>query len=217
MQSMMQNEHWFPLAGISLAHFVLLGALLITLNEGKPLVIPPTMTGMLVAPVSAEPPKPLPSPPEQQKPREIARPKPAVLPKLPPSERAITVPQQTETVQRPEPAANPPAVAQAAAPMAANEAPIVPPRSDASHLNNPAPAYPPMSRKLAEQGRVLLDVYILADGSVGQIKLKHSSGYARLDEAAREAVQRWRYVPARRGGEAIPFWYVQPLTFSLDR
>ncbi|NJM12042.1 MAG: energy transducer TonB [Synechococcaceae cyanobacterium SM1_2_3] len=93
----------------------------------------------------------------------------------------------------------------------------MPPRSDASHLNNPAPAYPALSRRLSEQGQVLLNVYILANGAVGEINLRRSSGYPRLDEAAMAAVQRWRYLPARRGGEPIPFWYVQPIIFALNR
>lgn len=95
--------------------------------------------------------------------------------------------------------------------------PVVPPRLDASHLNNPAPAYPAMSRRLGEQGRVLFDVYILANGTVGEINLRRSSGYPRLDNAALAAVRRWRYLPARRDGEPIPFWYVQPIIFELNR
>jgi protein TonB len=82
-------------------------------------------------------------------------------------------------------------------------------------LNNPAPAYPAASRRLGEQGRVLLDVYIQPDGRVGEIRVKQSSGYPRLDEAALDAVRRWRYVPARRGNEPIALWYVQPISFSL--
>jgi hypothetical protein len=31
-----------------------------------------------------------------------------------------------------------------------------------------------------------------------------------------QAVKKWQYVPARRGNETIPFWYIQPLSFSLD-
>ena len=59
---------------------------------------------------------------------------------------------------------------------------VTPPRSDAAHLSNPAPSYPPMSRRLGEQGRVILDVFILANGAVGDIRLKQSSGFKRLDE-----------------------------------
>jgi protein TonB len=83
-------------------------------------------------------------------------------------------------------------------------------------LNNPAPAYPAASRRFGEQGRVLLDVYIQPDGRVGEIRLKQSSGYPRLDEAALDAVRRWRYVPAHRGDEPIAYWYVQPISFSLN-
>ncbi len=93
---------------------------------------------------------------------------------------------------------------------------VTPPRSDAAHLNNPAPVYPPVSRRSGEQGRVLLDVYILPDGAVGEIKLKRSSGFERLDEAAIRAVRRWKYQPARRGDQPIAWWYVQPIVFFLD-
>ncbi|MEJ2629885.1 MAG: energy transducer TonB [Acidihalobacter sp.] len=93
---------------------------------------------------------------------------------------------------------------------------VTPPRSDAAHLNNPPPPYPSLSRRLREEGRVVLDVYILADGRVGEIRLRRSSGHPRLDEVALDAVRRWRYVPARRGDEPIPFWYVQPVDFRLD-
>jgi periplasmic protein TonB len=95
-------------------------------------------------------------------------------------------------------------------------APLTLPKSDASHLHNRPPVYPAASRRLGEQGRVLMDVFIRADGSVGEIRLKSTSGYARLDQAALEAVQQWRYQPARRGTEAIDFWFVQPLSFTLE-
>jgi periplasmic protein TonB len=92
---------------------------------------------------------------------------------------------------------------------------VVPPRADASHLNNPPPAYPSLSRRMREEGKVLLDVHILEDGRVGEIKLRRSSGFSRLDQAALSAVKRWRYVPARQGGKAIAYWYVQPVQFTL--
>jgi protein TonB len=93
---------------------------------------------------------------------------------------------------------------------------VIPPRSDASGLNNPNPTYPAMSRRLAEQGKVLLEVLILANGTVGEIKLKQSSGFKRLDDAALQTVKQWRFQPAKRGNQAIDYWYIQPISFSLD-
>ncbi|GAB3248424.1 hypothetical protein GCM10027296_11430 [Chitinimonas naiadis] len=107
-------------------------------------------------------------------------------------------------------------VAKAAPEAPPAPAPIEHPRSDAQHLNNQMPAYPGLSRKLGEQGRVLLSVYILADGTVGEIKLKKSSGYDRLDDAALNAVKRWKYIPAKQAGTPINFWFVQPFDWSLN-
>lgn len=184
-----------------------------------PVVTPPTIVGVLIQPeplpvvARPEPPKPKPQP----QPRVEPKPLPP-LPKAPPSERAVTAP-PTPPVVAPAPAepAPPaePVAAPAPAPVKETEPAITPPRSDASHLNNPAPVYPAMSRRLQESGRVLLDVYILANGQVGELKLKQSSGFKRLDEAALQAVRTWKFVPAKRGNEAIPFWYVLPLSFDL--
>ncbi|MDK2123000.1 energy transducer TonB [Parachitinimonas caeni] len=185
-----------------------------------PPVTPPTVIGVLLPespPAPVEPPKPLPAAPEVHK-APVPKPVAALpLPKAAPSERAVTAPPETAAPGKPEaPAASPASAPTPPAPAAPPvPAPVTPPRTDAAHLNNPAPAYPPASRKLGEQGRVLLDVYILPNGAVGEIKLKQSSGHARLDEAALNAVRRWRYLPAKRGDEPIPFWYVQPIEFSL--
>ena len=93
---------------------------------------------------------------------------------------------------------------------------VVAPRSDAAHLNNPPPNYPPVSRRLGEAGQVVLEVHIQPDGSVGEMRVKRSSGFERLDEAALRAVRKWRYVPARRGDQPIAWWYLQPIVFSID-
>lgn len=223
------SSHWaglargMPFVLVSAAHAVALWWLTTTWARSPVPTTPPAVVGMLVsAPVPATvEPKPLPMASEPRlrpQPKPVARARPLPIPEAPPSERAVTAPP-------PEPPAPPQAstvaVAPAAAPTPAPQAqepqqPVTPPRSDAAFLNNPAPAYPPLSRRLREQGRVLFDVYILPDGSVGQIRLKRSSGYTRLDEAALDAVRRWRYIPAKRGDEPIPYWYVQPLHFELD-
>lgn len=62
---------------------------------------------------------------------------------------------------------------------------------------------------------MIIDVFILADGSVGELRLAKSSGFDRLDEAALEAVSHWHYVPATQNGQPIDYWYQQPVTFNL--
>jgi protein TonB len=89
------------------------------------------------------------------------------------------------------------------------------PRIDAAHLNNPKPPYPAASRRLAEEGTVMLSVHIMADGTVADVRLKQSSGYPRLDNAAIGAIRKWRYIPAKQGNTPIPYWHTQAITFSL--
>lgn len=110
------------------------------------------------------------------------------------------------------PAPPPPAVA-AAAP--ASDV-VTSPRFDAAYLANPAPAYPPLARRAGEQGRVLLRVLVTADGLAGQVEVRVGSGSERLDEAARDAVRRWRFIPARRGSDPVAAWVVVPIDFRLD-
>ncbi|HEX4918249.1 MAG TPA: TonB family protein [Limnobacter sp.] len=190
------------------------------LSETPPSITPPSVIGVLVAPEpqpAPPPPKPEPPPPPAPRPQ----PKPAPLPK--PVAKAESAPiSQPKPEPVPEPPSAqpsppaPPAPVQQAKPAPEAPAPVTPPRTDAAHLNNPAPQYPALSRRLGEQGRVLLDVYILPDGSVGEIKLNKSSGFDRLDNAALQAVKAWKYVPAKRGEKPIPFWYVQPVSFVLN-
>jgi TonB family C-terminal domain len=109
-------------------------------------------------------------------------------------------------------------VAQAPAapvPAASSEPEPTAPRFDAAYLDNPPPAYPPLSRRLGEQGRVLVRVFVEPGGSPAQVELRASSGHRRLDAAAVAAVRRWRFVPARRGAEPVGAWVLVPITFNL--
>ena len=86
----------------------------------------------------------------------------------------------------------------------------------ADYLQNPAPAYPALSRRLHEEGTVLLVVRVTTKGNVEQEQVKHSSGFARLDEAALNAVRQWRFVPARRGDEPVAANVIVPIVFRLS-
>lgn len=90
------------------------------------------------------------------------------------------------------------------------------PSFNAAYLDNPAPNYPSVSRRLGEQGKVLLHVQVTADGIAASVTLQNSSGYARLDQAALAAVKKWRFVPAKRGGQAVSASVVVPVSFSIE-
>jgi protein TonB len=93
---------------------------------------------------------------------------------------------------------------------------IVAARFDADYLQNPKPVYPAMSRRQGEEGKVVLRVRVSAQGASLSVEIKQSCGYARLDEAARAAVEKWRFVPARQGTEAVESSVLVPLNFTLD-
>jgi len=97
----------------------------------------------------------------------------------------------------------------------AQPAAIVPPQFDADYLDNPAPAYPALSRRLSEAGRVVLRVFVDAGGNARQIEIHTSSRFERLDQAAVDAVRRWRFAAARLGEQPVAAWVLVPVNFSL--
>ncbi|NWG87546.1 MAG: energy transducer TonB [Hydrogenophilaceae bacterium] len=151
------------------------------------------------APAAAKSPMPLLAPVASE-----AMPVPAAAPQ----------PAETTAAVRPLPAVAAPAVPTSAASSPAPA--ITQPRFDAEYLNNPRPSYPALSRRLGEEGRVLLRVLVSSEGRAREVRVKESSGSARLDQAARDAVDRWRFVPARQGSEPIEAWVLVPITFSLS-
>jgi protein TonB len=77
------------------------------------------------------------------------------------------------------------------------------------------PSYPASARRLGVQGTTLLSVFVTADGRVGEVQVRQSAGHRDLDQAAVEAVRRWRFEPARRGTEAVAVWVTLPVEFRL--
>lgn len=85
----------------------------------------------------------------------------------------------------------------------------------ASYLNNPRPAYPMVARRMGWEGRVVLNVEVLAEGSCGAASVFQSSGHEVLDNAALRTVQGWHFVPASRAGHPVTQWFKVPIQFSL--
>jgi periplasmic protein TonB len=167
-------------------------------------------TDLMVRLVEAPPPevkKELPQPKPQPKPARPIPPPPIMTaaPDVPAPTAAFAVP--------PQPPA-PPIVEAVPAP----EAPpvVTAARFDADYLSNPKPEYPSTSRRLGEEGKVTLRVHVSAEGGPLGVEIKHSCGFLRLDEAAKSAVERWRFVPAKRGTETVESWVAVPIVFSLQ-
>lgn len=90
------------------------------------------------------------------------------------------------------------------------------PSGNASYLHNPKPKYPPLSRRLGEQGISIVKVQVNVDGTAVQAEIFESSGFERLDRAAIKAVLSWRYAPGTRNGIAQKMWFNVPINWVLE-
>jgi protein TonB len=84
------------------------------------------------------------------------------------------------------------------------------------YLREPSPRYPPQSRKLREQGLVVLRVLIDERGTACDVAIETSSGHERLDKAAREAIARAEFRPYIEDGVARRAMVLIPIEFSLN-
>jgi protein TonB len=114
---------------------------------------------------------------------------------------------------KPQPLAEAPVMADATPQEQKEQSQVMPPRFDVAHLNNPVPEYPLISKRLREHGEVMLRVHVTADGLASEVQIYTSSNYPRLDRAAQQAVQRWRFMPARRGDEPVGAWVLVPIQY----
>ena len=186
------------------------------------IIVPAEILSELIEPPQPKIVPPPPTPPVTVKQPVIKTPTP-VLP-APPQPVAIADPNPAPNaplgVVTPQPPAPPIAAPVAAAPVAPPAPPVPPkvelPSSDADYLQNPKPAYPALSKRLNEQGKVQVRVLIGEDGRAQKAEIRQSSGFERLDQSALSTVLKWRYVPGKRGGVAEAMWFVVPITFVLD-
>ena len=161
-------------------------------------------------------------PPEAQKEPE-AKPLPVVRPQ-PVRQKPVPVPKAPvpviETTTSTAPA---PATAIAAPPenKAANAAPaeesFSQARFDANYLRNPAPPYPSLSKRMGEEGKVVLRVSVNPQGTADSVDIKTSSGSPRLDESAQKTVRNWKFIPAKRGDTPVQSWVLVPIIFKLEQ
>lgn len=157
------------------------------------------------APIAQTVPPPPPAPVAGGTPLNPAEPTP---PASSPAAGAIVAP-----LPAPGPSAAPAPTAALARPSAASEGVTQYARPQGGYQVRPA--YPAVPRRLGIQGTTLLRVHVQADGRIGEVLVEKSAGHPELDDAAVDAVKRWRFEPARRGAEAIAMWVLLPVEFRL--
>ncbi|CAD6876607.1 energy transducer TonB [Methylomonas fluvii] len=159
-------------------------------------------------------PKPVPPPPPKVKPQP---PKPKVVPLKPP--KIQPVPKVVEEAPAPAPVEGPvvdnapPAPPAPPAPVV--EEKITEPVADAAYLHNPLPEYPEVAQERGWEGKVVMKVHVLPDGTTDSVTVSKSSGQKVLDDAAVKAVLKWSFVPAKRGDTPIARYTTVPFTFKL--
>ena len=170
------------------------------------------LTVMNLTPAPPPPPAAEPSRPETKP--VIVAPRPVVETRI-----SSPVPLQTTPDPAPQPISLPPAL------PSTSDAPPAPPAPpsivQASDLGNrmvagKAPNYPVESRRKREQGTVVLMLILGVDGRVSSISVSQSSGFARLDHAALDAVRKWRWEPITRGGQAVMVKGLVEIPFVLQ-
>jgi protein TonB len=129
-------------------------------------------------------------------------------------------PRQPAVAAAEAPQGSPPAAASSAAAAESPAGPVAEaysaPVFSAAYLNNPPPPYPIVARRRGIVGMVVLRAEVSPEGHCLQARVTKSSGFGPLDEAALEAVKKWRFVPARRGGQAVSAWVEIPVNFKLE-
>lgn len=206
-----RRQRALRLAIVVVAHLAFFAVLWRSVAAVAPAIVVPVSLQMFV-PQAEQVKPPEPQPQRTPMPKRVDQPKVQMVEPEVPVVSSFSLP-----VSPPEPPAAPPPAAPVIAPEMLSSAPRIQlPSSTADYLSNPAPAYPPVSKRLREQGRVLLYVLVDAQGAPVKIELKAGSGFSRLDDVALETVQRWKFVPGKRNGVAESMWVEVPIEFRLQ-
>ncbi len=215
------NRRLLIAASVVLLHVGVLWALQSGLvRRAVEVIVPGEILSEFITPPAPPAAQPQTAPPAPKPPVQAPKPRPQPTPVLPqptPSPEPAPVVTEAAPVQA---TAAPPTIeaSRVAESTAAPPAParVELPSSDAAYLNNPKPAYPPLSKRLGEQGKVVVRVLIGTDGRAQQAEIRTSSGYDRLDLAALATVRQWRYVPGTRNGMPEAMWFNVPINFVLE-
>lgn len=206
-----KSPNWLVIAAILVAHALLIAAILHARHQVQ------RRAEARLSVVNLTPPPPPPAqeaPPPRPSTPQVVAPPPMVQVPVAPVQQVATIPDP------PPPIASAPAASTApsAAPVAV-AAPLGTVQGgdlSAQMLSGKPPRYPVESRRKREQGTVVLSLTLGLDGAVETIAVARSSGFSRLDDAARDAVRRWRWKPMIQQGQPVRVKGVVEIPFVLQ-
>lgn len=208
---------WVNLCAVVALHLLLLWALSSGLATKFVKIAKAPVEAMLLEeiPPVLPPPPPPPPPPVQPPPKTLPPPPayvpPAVVPvNTPPPVNAIAA-----VSNKPQPEA-PPAPALVVAATPSPPAPVARTAAVISAANCEKPEYPSASRRLEEEGTVTLKFLVGVDGKVKESAIEKSSGFKRLDEAARQGLAKCQFKPGTENGHAVEAWASMKYTWRLE-
>ena len=170
---------------------------------------------VLVTFVAAPAPPKASTPPAAPKTVAITQHKPPELPSVPVPQVQLAPPPNTVSVTQVPPAAEKaPAAVAIAAPAPASAVPKTI-STGIEYILPPQTVYPQMSKRMGEQGKVVLRILVGENGKPDQVQVQTSSGFSRLDEAGRQAALRVLFKPHMEDGRAVPVYVILPLNFQL--
>jgi len=200
------TKHLVGVGLVVVLHLLLLWAI----NSGLARSFVKKLKGPVEAVLLEEQKPDIPPPPPPPPPKNLPPPPPAYVPPVdvpvsaPPSANAIAAVSNT-----PQPVAPPsPAPVVAAAPVRTGAV--------VNSANCEKPEYPSASRRLEEEGTVSLRFLVGVDGKVIQAEVDKSSGFRRLDEAARAGLAKCQFKPATVDGKPEQAWASMKYTWRLE-
>lgn len=200
------TKHLIGLGLVVILHLALLWAI----NSGLARAVVKKIQGPVEVILLAD------TPPEVVPPPAPKLPAPKSLPPPPSPAPSVDAP-VTNTAPAPIAIAAAPASAQPTAPtVAAAKTDSVRTAAVVNAANCEKPEYPSASRRMEEEGTVSLRFLVGPDGKVIQSEIEKSSGYKRLDEAARAGLSRCQFRPATVDGKPEQAWASMKYTWRLE-
>lgn len=207
-----KSTNWLVIAAILIAHAVAIVAL-VQVRQHVQRQEEARLSVVNLMPPPSPPPASDTPPPPSSAPEVVA----------PPTLVQVPQPQIVRVATSPEPSRAPAAPTVAVAPAPSFAPPVAAPPSivqggdlSAQMVAGKPPRYPIESRRKKEQGTVVLSLTLGLDGAVEVITVSRSSGFARLDDAAKDAVRRWRWRPLIQQGQAVRVKGMVEIPFVLQ-